>query len=186
MILSSVPCTVFAASTTAVTSGTYEDVLVYEIRSDKVWITSCKSSATEVIIPDTIEGYPVTAIGNEAFYYCSKLSKITIPKSIVTIDGSAFYGCEKLLTAGPIGSGSNIEFAWDTAIPNNAFSGCNSLVSVYVPDGIATIGYNAFYGCETLSDINLPDGIISIGEFAFQNTEYFNNESNWSNKENAL
>ena len=44
----------------------------------------------------TFKGTEVTKIGSGAFRYCRKLKEITIPASVVTIDGSAFGGCESL------------------------------------------------------------------------------------------
>lgn len=38
----------------------------------------------------------MTSIGNEAFYYCSSLTSITIPKGMTSIGDSAFEWCERL------------------------------------------------------------------------------------------
>ena len=51
----------------------------------------------EVVIPESVEyngnTYPVTSIGYEAFYNCSRLTSVTIPNSVTSIESSAFYGC---------------------------------------------------------------------------------------------
>ena len=53
-----------------------------------------------IVIPDTItyEGitYSVTSIGNEAFYWCSKLSAVTLSSSLKTIGNCAFEECSGL------------------------------------------------------------------------------------------
>ena len=54
-----------------------------------------------------------------------------------------------------------------TAIGPSAFSGCSSLTSITIPDGVASIGGSAFYGCSTLTSINIPDGVTSIGSNTF-------------------
>ena len=74
------------------------------------------------------------------------LTSITIPDSVTSIGKSAFSGCTGLKTAGPIGSGSNYEFGWQTSIPANAFSGCTGLTSITIPEGVTSIGQKAF--CE--------------------------------------
>ena len=54
----------------------------------------------DVIIPQEVTygniTYSVTSIGNYAFYNCSSLTAITIPKSVRWIGGWAFEGCSSL------------------------------------------------------------------------------------------
>jgi len=60
--------------------------LGYSTTDGKVTITSFKSSATgELVIPATIEGNPVTSIGDRAFAGRSNLTSITIPDSVVSM-----------------------------------------------------------------------------------------------------
>ena len=54
------------------------------------------------------------------------------------------------------------------AIGDSAFSGCDKVQSVTLPESITSIGGFAFSGCESLKEINLPDGIKNIGEGAFK------------------
>ena len=71
--------------------------LEYEIKSDEVTITDCNEAVTgELIIPDTIEGNPVTSIGDGAFRFCTGLTNITIPDSVTSIGHMAFSSCGKL------------------------------------------------------------------------------------------
>lgn len=53
------------------------------------------------------------------------------------------------------------------AIGNNAFSHCDSLLSVVFPPTLERIGTSAFAYCSQLSTINMPDGIAALGDSAF-------------------
>ena len=65
--------------------------LTYSISGDEVTITDCDTSATSVTIPETIDGYPVTSIGEKAFSGCTGLTSITIPDGVTSIGSSAFF-----------------------------------------------------------------------------------------------
>ena len=56
-------------------------------------------------------------------------------------------------------------------IGDYAFSGCKSLISVTLQEGLETIGDHAFSGCENLTSVTLPEGLVTIGERAFNNCE---------------
>lgn len=55
-----------------------------------------------------------------------------------------------------------------TSIGNRAFTGCDVLTSVTLPEsGLETIGEKAFMGCEKLSSITIPKSVTTIKEQAF-------------------
>ncbi|MBQ2175142.1 MAG: leucine-rich repeat domain-containing protein, partial [Alphaproteobacteria bacterium] len=54
-----------------------------------------------------------------------------------------------------------------TSIGNSAFSGCESLTTINIPEGIINIGMDAFRGCTNLTNITFPSSISNIGKFAF-------------------
>ena len=73
------------------------DDLGYTTTDGKVIITDCDEAATgELLIPQTIEGNPVTSIGEQAFGNCFSLTNITIPDSIVSIGNQTFESCYSL------------------------------------------------------------------------------------------
>lgn len=59
-------------------------------------ISDCDRSVSEVKIPETIEGIPVTGIGELAFSGCTNLKAITIPSNVHFIGWWAFLGCDSL------------------------------------------------------------------------------------------
>ena len=54
-----------------------------------------------------------------------------------------------------------------TSIGQSAFSGCSSLESITIPEGVTSIGQSAFSGCSSLTAITIPEGVTSIGNCAF-------------------
>ena len=79
------------------------------------------------------------------FYYCHRLTSITIPNGITSIDNYAFESCY-ILTSIIIPDGiTNINYA--------VFRNCYSLISITIPDTITTIGNEAFYGCYSLKNV---------------------------------
>jgi|GEM_PF-425485 len=125
----------------------------------QVGITGYTGSGGAITIPDEIGGYPVTAIGNSAFYGCSTLTSVIIPDSVTTLGNQAFGSCLSL-TSVTIGSGV-------TTFGMNAFAYCSDLTSVTIRDGVTTIGNSAFYGCSALTSVIIPDSVITIQGQAF-------------------
>ncbi|MCD8380743.1 MAG: leucine-rich repeat domain-containing protein, partial [Lachnospiraceae bacterium] len=54
-----------------------------------------------------------------------------------------------------------------TAIPEYAFNGCSSLVSVTLPDSLTSIGTYAFYNCTSLASVIIPASVTSIESYVF-------------------
>lgn len=125
-----------------------EDVYSYTIENGEATVTEVDTSVTgNVIIPDELGGYPVTAIGDWAFEYCTEVTGITIPDSVTSIGNWAFYYCPKL-TSVTIGNGVE-------TIGNWAFSKCNGLTSIYIPANVTSIGGGAFSDCGALESFTV-------------------------------
>ena len=50
-----------------------------------------------------------------------------------------------------------------TEVGAYAVSGCSSLTSIKIPDGVTRIDEAAFRGCSRLTDITIPDGVTRKG-----------------------
>lgn len=78
-------------------SASQSGALYYKVSyGEKITITGCDRTATEIEIPESIGGKPVTKIGGDAFYGCKSLKSITISDSVTTIGEYAFYYCSSL------------------------------------------------------------------------------------------
>ena len=55
-----------------------------------------------------------------------------------------------------------------TSIGDEAFSGCKSMTTVTIPEGVARIGNRAFSGCSSLISATIPYSVTEIGWSAFQ------------------
>ena len=110
-------------------------------------------------IPETVTyngtTYSVTSIGEDAFYYCTSLSSVTIGNSVTSIGISAFRKCSSLSS---FTIGNSV-----TSIGISAFSGCSSLTSVTIPESVTSIGDGAFYGCSSLTSLTIPNSVTNIG-----------------------
>ena len=130
-----------------------------------------RTKITDITIPKS-----VTSIGDKAFYWCKGLTSIKFAKDskLTSIGDQTFNGCPKLTS---ITIPDSV-----TSIGSSAFYGCTGLTSINIPDSVTSIRYRTFYGCTGLMSISIPDGVVSIGEQAFSDTAYYNNESNWNNE----
>ena len=106
-------------------------------------------------------------ICNHAFFWCSSLSNIVVPNSVISIGDRAFSCCSSL---------SSIVIPDSvTDIGNDAFSHCSSLSSIVIPDSVTDIGNDAFSHCSSLSNIVIPDSVTSIGDYAFSGCSSLSN-----------
>jgi len=81
-------------------AGTSGPLTYALFNSTEIQITDCQTNASgSITIPTTLEGKPVTVIGNSAFYDCSSIASVIIPDTLTIIGGSAFENCTQLKRA---------------------------------------------------------------------------------------
>lgn len=112
------------------------------------------SKITTVTIPSS-----VTTIDPSAFESCSLLTSITIPSSVRSWGSSMFKNCTSLKT---VSLPSTM-----LAIPQEMFYGCTSLASAPLPANMISIGNSAFYNCTGLTALTIPEKLNSIGSNVF-------------------
>jgi hypothetical protein len=78
------------ATHTLVKTGGISGDFEYEFTDAKVTIIGYTGPGGALTIPSTIDGKPVTAIENRAFWF-NQLTSVTIPNSVTTIEHGAFY-----------------------------------------------------------------------------------------------
>ena len=118
---------------------------------------------SSLVIPESIDGVPVVAIGERAFRECSTLKgDVVLPKSIVAIEKEAFMNAD--------GLNGRIYFPQSLkVISDRAFYGCQSLQGdLIIPDSVETIGDEAFSYCEEIgSAVYGGRGLKSVGRDVF-------------------
>ena len=97
-------------------------------------------------------------------------------KGLLTISGTGKMANYKSYRSVPWHSNtSSIEYLiidhGVTSIGNSAFSGCDNLTDVTIPDSVTSIGECAFCDCESLTNVTIPDSVTSIGDEAFCDCE---------------
>ena len=125
---------------------------------DVTGIVKYTGNAENVVIPDTIDGVTITAIGN-AFSNNETIKSVEIPDTVEVIGKNAFFQCDSLEA---VKMSSNVK-----VIDEAAFCMCSNLKDITFPEGLESIGELAF--SETgLEEIELPSSLkkLDFGVFS--------------------
>ena len=177
--------------------------LIFELNKDGKSYSLTKMGTctdTDIIIPSTYKGLPVTSIKEEAFLWCpNTVVGIFIPNSVTSIGNAAFHECIGLKgivipsSVTSIGeevfrlclSLTNINVDSDNqyykSINGNLYSKDGTKLIQYangkkdasfvVPNTVTTIGFAAFANSMNLINIDIPNNVTSIGDSAFVGCE---------------
>lgn len=119
----------------------------YNIYTYYVEISECLSTKSNIVIPDTIQGYPVYKICANAFANQTTFTSLTMTNNIIEIGSGAFSGCTNLAS---VTLSNNLE-----VMGSSAFSGCESLKEINIPGSLTEIPSGAFSGCSRLLSVKI-------------------------------
>lgn len=150
-----------------------KDALEYKVIDAENYLVSIINydcTAATINIPVSVEyfctTYTIISIEDNVFSFCSVLTDITIPNSIINIGAYAFSN--SAITSITIPNSVTIIF-------EGTFSGCISLTDVTLPESVTSIGEKAFYDCKNLNNINIPNSVSILEGKTFRNCESLTN-----------
>lgn len=151
----------------------WPEYVSYTIKDGEAEITRCNCGFTfyrNLVIPETVEGCPVTSIKNSAFDSCVYHDTIQLPSTIEKIGIKGLNGSFKKISIDE----NNAYFSSDdygtlynkdkTELVQYPIGRAET--SYTVPDSVEIIGLSAFYRSK-LSEIVFPDNLKTIKQAAF-------------------
>jgi uncharacterized repeat protein (TIGR02543 family) len=165
MVLSMLPAGLIMSS--ALTSGDY----TYTVVNGQATVTKYTGASGNVVIPETLGGYPVTGIigyktGSAPFYIyrgifygCIAPTTVTVPATVTSIGDYAFKDCSKVTAVNIPGS--------VTTIGIQAFSSCKGLTNITIADSVTALGSKAFELCSALTVATIGNGVVSLTDSQF-------------------
>ena len=168
----------------AVWQKEYDDItytLLYGGNSFRLWSVSWKYSKTDIVVPDKVDGIPVTELGLDSFHSVrDKVETIKVGANVTRIEDIFERGSATLKS---ITIPDSV-----TVISGYAFSECTALTEITIPAGVKRISYNVLSGCTSLKEVRLEGVVAEIGSGAFKNCTslekiyYGGTEAQWNNK----
>lgn len=116
--------TAYAADEESFEDGS-NDTFYYMKYSDHISICGLKNEPSDLVIPETIDGLPVTKVQTYSFQYLS-IKSVTFPDSLKEIDSYSFSDCTNLTE---VTLPKNIE-----RLGFHVFENCTSLETINFPD----------------------------------------------------
>lgn len=178
------------------TEGDFTYIAVPKKNPKYILITAYNGDEEKIVIPETLDGYPVRALSSFVFKECKNLTYVKLPKSISNVSGETFAECRSLtrIEVDPENTSYtsekgilyNIDKTALVAYPNGiegdftvpgsvvsigayAFCGAYMLENVTMSNNVTGIYESAFEGCFDLKSIRLSDNLSLLGEKALAN-----------------
>lgn len=143
-----------------------EPYCIYKYQLDSnnnATITSYQGNMKTLTLPETIDGYPVVAIGKGVFKGNTALTSVTMGDNIISLGEEAFANCSNL---------SWVTFSQKLeTIPRLCFAGCSSLSRIELPDSVTKIEEGAFAKCTDLASVKLSKNLKEMSAHAFFNDD---------------
>lgn len=167
-----------------------DDPFAEPIPKKTVTITKYTGTESTVILPSTINSWPVTKIGEDALKDNTTITSVTIPASVTEIGSNAFAGCTNLTSVNYAGDWSNLtiqsgnpavqdaanaplfdfKFTPDnTAVIVTRYKGTAADVTIpsrYKGIPVTAIDHAAFFN-SVVTSVTIPDSVTSIDDNAF-------------------
>ena len=133
----------------------------YTVNEDGVsaTITSYTGTDTDVVIPDEVGGYTVTAIGAKVFYNNSTIVSVTVPLAVATIEDNNFFSCSNLEEVKGV---ENL-----VTIGEHCFGYSKKLTNLPEMNCLESVGAYSFNDCESMTRFHIPKTTSSISYYSF-------------------
>ncbi len=101
-----------------------------------------------LLIPEEIDGKPVTEIVAQGFMNCTEITAAILPDNLANLGPSAFYGCTSL---------RRVKLpSYLTEIADLMFLNCTSLWDCELPALVEEVSIGAFENCSSLKEVYIP------------------------------
>ena len=119
-----------------------KDGVLYSKNKEVILLYPRGKNVAEFVIPEHVK-----YLGRKVFSKCENLKRVSIANGIKDLSDGVFEGCSSLESIGVC-----------------AFSGCESLKDIVIPNGTKSIGIYAFSNCKSLKEIAIPSTVESLAE----------------------
>lgn len=124
----------------------------------EVTITDYTGTREHVLIPSEIDGQPVTALADKAFYE-KHVTTVVVPDSVTEIGDLCFSGDNYLVSLTLPDGLAELSYG--------ALESCYSLLDFDLPKGLKTIGEGALQAIFYLTHLTIPAGVTDIEQMNF-------------------